>query len=248
MFNRILVGLDGSENSWIASDYGIYLSKVLKRPVVAIHIVDIRLVEGAFLEDIIGALGFSEFDNLSEKVKESLDEKGKVILEIFAKKCREKGADCSIAQVFGIAGKEIVNMADPEDLLIIGRHGKHKNLLQMVMGTTADYIVDNAKCPVMLVSEVFRPIRNIAVFSDDEKILDFAVELAKQLGLKEISKITSEKDVETQIKNGIFVKFTFVPIDCNDNIETYLKYLDIDVIVTEKENAKINTIKPLIAV
>jgi len=52
MFNRILVGIDGSKNSFIASEYGIYLSKVLKKPVVGIHIVDTRLIKGAFLDDI----------------------------------------------------------------------------------------------------------------------------------------------------------------------------------------------------
>ena len=120
MFNRILVGIDGSKNSFVASEYGIYLSKLLKRPVIGVHIVDVRLIKGAFFEDIVGALGFSEYDNIAEKVKEALDQKGKVLLDIFAKECRKKGGDCSIAQVFGIPHKELINLADSEDLIIIG--------------------------------------------------------------------------------------------------------------------------------
>jgi len=243
MFNRILVGIDGSKNSWVAADYGIWLSKVLKRPVVGIHIVDIRLIEGAFLEDIAGALGFTEFENLSQKVKEALDQKGKVLLDIFAKECRQKGADCSIVQAFGIVGKELVNMADPEDLLIIGRHGRHKNLLEMILGTTADYVVRHAPCPVMLVSEKFKEIEKLAVYSKKEEVFNFAVKFAKALGLKEIYKFTEVKE-DTEEKEEITVKPIFIPAECEDGIDVYIDTSDIDALVTERKNADMNIQKP----
>ncbi|HIE59740.1 MAG TPA: universal stress protein [Hydrogenothermaceae bacterium] len=184
VFNRILVGIDGSKNSFVASEYGIYLSKLLKRPVIGVHIVDVRLIKGAFFEDIVGALGFSEYDNIAEKVKEALDQKGKVLLDIFAKECRKKGGDCSIAQVFGIPHKELINLADSEDLIIIGKHGQHKNLTELIFGTTADYIVKHSKCPILLTDEIFKPIENIAIFSQDEKVVNFGLDFAKALGLE----------------------------------------------------------------
>ncbi len=237
MFNRILVGIDGSKNSIIASEYGIYLSKVLKRPVIGAHIVDVRLIEGAFLEDIAGALGFSEYDNLTEKVKEALDQKGKVLLDTFAKECREKGGDCSIAQVFGIPHKELVDLADPEDLLIIGKHGRHKNLTEFIFGTTADYIVKHSKCPVMLTDEEFKPIEDIAIFSQDETIINFGVNFAKALNLNQISLINSKQISDNQLK----INLVDIPLDCKGNIETFLEENEIDVLITDRENYKLKT-------
>ncbi|RUM47934.1 MAG: universal stress protein [Hydrogenothermus sp.] len=239
MFNRILAGIDGSKNSLVASEYGIYLSKLLKRPVVGVHIVDVRLIEGAFFEDIAGALGFSEYDNLTEKVKEALDQKGKVLLDIFAKECREKGGDCSIAQVFGIPHKELINLADPEDLLIIGKHGQHKNLTQLIFGTTADYIVKHSKCPVLLTDEIFKPIENITVFSQKEEVINFGLEFAKGLGLENIVLINSKKEDYSEEKLNI--DYVDLPLDCKDSIESYIEETQVDVLITDKGNYKLQT-------
>jgi len=88
MVNRILVGIDGSK--------------------IGVHIVDIRLLETPFIEDLAGALGFTTYSEVTPKLKEVLDERGRVILDQFAKRCREAGADCSIAQAFGIVANELV--------------------------------------------------------------------------------------------------------------------------------------------
>ena len=237
MFNRILVGIDGSKNSIIASEYGIYLSKVLKRPVIGTHIVDIRLIEGAFLEDIIGALGFTEYDNLTDKIRESLDQKGKVLLDTFAKECREKGADCSIAQVFGIPHKELINLADPEDLLIIGKHGKHKTLSQLIFGTTADYVIKHSKCPVLLTDEIFKPIENIAIFSQNEDVIEFGIEFAKNLGLKNIIILNSKTDKFSA--NDLNINYVNIPLDCEDSIQNYLDEAKVDTVIIGKENYKL---------
>ncbi len=205
MIKRILVGLDGSQISNIAAEYGIYFSKKLKRPVIGIHIIDIRLLEGPFLEDISGALGFATYADLTPKIKEVLDEKAKIILDAFAQKCREEGGDCSIAQAYGIVADEIVNMADPDDLIIVGKKGEHPEFIPLLLGSTAEAIARKSPCPVMITTEKFKEIKNIVLaFDGREKSIHAAQYInsfEEDLGLNYVHVITvleHENDTETK--------------------------------------------------
>ncbi len=191
MIGRIIVGLDGSDNSWIAADYGIYFSVKLRRPVIGVHIVDIRLLETPFVEDLAGALGFTAYAEITPKLKEILDERGKAILNGFAKKCREKGGDCSIAQVFGIVVNELVDITDPEDLLIVGKTGMHNKFAPLFLGSTSEAVARKSKCPVMITTGEFREINRIVLaFDGREKSVHAAQYLndfAKNLGIDKIT-------------------------------------------------------------
>ncbi len=194
MIKRILVGIDGSKASWVAADYGMYFSKRLKKPVIGVHIVDIRLLETPFIEDLAGALGFTTYADLTPKLKEVLDERGKAILDEFAKKCREYGADCSIAQAFGIVANELVDMADPEDLIIVGKKGVHNQFAPLFLGSTSEAVARKSKCPVLITTDKFKEIKNVILaFDGREKSVHAAKYLnsfAKELGLEEITVIS----------------------------------------------------------
>ncbi len=207
MISRILVGLDGSKHSEIAGEYGIWLSKKLKRPVVGIHIIDIRLLEGPFIEDVAGALGFTTYSDITPKVKEALEERAKVILDTFAKECREKGGDCSIAQAYGIVYKELVNMADPEDLIIIGKKGQHPQFVNLFLGSTAENVARHSKCPVMITTDKFKEIKNVVLFFDGREKSIHAVNylngLYKDLGLNPVKIVSVLEEDSIEMKNHI---------------------------------------------
>ncbi|HHG74420.1 MAG TPA: universal stress protein [Persephonella sp.] len=194
MISRILVGIDGSKSSWVASDYGIYLSKKLKKPVIGVHIVDIRLLETPFVEDLAGALGFTTYADITPKLKEVLDERGRALLDQFAKKCREAGADCSIAQAFGIVANELVNMADPEDLIIVGKTGIHNKFAPLFLGSTSEAVARKSKCPVMISTDKFLEIKKVILaFDGREKSIHAAQyinDLYNDLGIEELTVIT----------------------------------------------------------
>ncbi len=220
MINRILVGIDGSKNSWVAADYGIYFSKKLKRPVIGVHIVDIRLLETPFIEDLAGALGFTTYADVTPKLKELLDERGRALLDAFAKKCREEGADCSIAQAFGIVANELVDMADPEDLIIVGKRGIHNKFAPLFLGSTAEAVARKSKCPVMITTDKFKEIKNILLaFDGREKSIhaaQFLNSFAKDLGIEEISVVSvleeksreKEKHIEELLEANLDLDFT----------------------------------------
>jgi len=176
MIGRILVGLDGSKISKVVGEYGIYLSKKLKKPVVGIHIIDIRLLEGPFLSDIAGGLGFAVYGDLTAKIKEILDAKADAILDEFAVRCREEGGNCSIASAYGVVVDELINMADPEDILIVGKKGEHAGFAPLLLGSTAEAVARKAHCPVMVTPPEFREIKNILLaFDGREKSVHAAI-------------------------------------------------------------------------
>ncbi|MGC8941630.1 MAG: universal stress protein [Sulfurihydrogenibium sp.] len=224
MIGRILVGLDGSKSSKVAGEYGIYLSKTLKRPVVGIHIIDIRLLEGPFLADISGGLGFSTYADLLPKIKAILEAKADVILDEFAATCREKGGDCSIAEAYGIVVDEIVNMADPEDLIVIGKKGQHLEFSPLFLGSTAEGIARKSKSPVLITYDSFREIKNILfAFDGREKSVHASLYvnyLAKHIPTENVKVISvfedkvkdSEKkaEFENRLKNLLEVNFEFI--------------------------------------
>ena len=246
MINRILVGTDGSKYSLVAEEYGIYLSKKLKKPVIAIHIVDKKLISEAIIEDIAAALGFGEYADLTDKMEEYLDEKGKAILRAFAVKCRNAKADCSIAQAIGFVATEIINMADPEDLIIIGKKGIHEDILPLPLGSTAEIIARKSKAPVMLTTDKFTEIKNILVAFDGReksiKALRFAKGLAQDLGLEKIQVLSvlkkqdNEKELQLEsMAKGILENLNF---DINfkygypeEEIEKYINENNINLLV-----------------
>ncbi|MEJ5173567.1 MAG: universal stress protein [Hydrogenothermaceae bacterium] len=248
MIGRILVGIDGSKASKIASEYGFYLSKSLKRPVIGINIVDIRLLEGPFMADIAGGLGFTTYADFTVKIREILEERSQTILDEFTAECRQAQADCSIAQAYGIPDYEIVQMADPEDLIIVGKKGEHSEIIKSLIGSTAEKVARKSVCPVMITPmKEFKPITNILVcFDGREKSvhgLDFAKHLSEKLNtnikvisvfedmvkdsekvkeFKERVKTIVEKDVEFIDKYGL----------AEEQIENFIKSdKDIDLVV-----------------
>jgi len=239
MINRILVGLDGSDHSKVSANYGIWLSKLLRKPVVGVHIIDIRLLEGPFIEDVAGALGFTVYSDLTPKVKEALEERAKVILDDFIKECREKGGDCSIAQAYGIVSKEIVDMADPEDLIIVGKKGQHPQFA-LLLGSTAESIARKSKCPVMITVDKFKEIKNILLaFDGREKSVHAAQYLnnfAKDLNVEKINVISvleeKSKEKETHLKELLSSYLTNV----NYNVEILYGYPEEEIELYIKEN------------
>lgn len=185
MIGRILVGIDGSKASKTAAKYGFYLSRALKRPVVGINIVDIRLFEGPFMADIAGGLGFTTYGDFTARMKEVLDARSQLILDEFTKECREEEADCTVAEAYGVPDYEIVQMADPEDLIIVGKKGEHAEIIRTLIGSTAEKVARKASCPVMItpISE-FRPFGTVLVCFDGREKSVHALDYTKHLSDK----------------------------------------------------------------
>ncbi|WP_461828860.1 universal stress protein [Aquifex sp.] len=185
MFKRVIVGLDGSPASMVATRQAFNIGKFFDIPVVGVYVIDERLLDESFLLDLSSILGFTYYPGISARVKEVLEEQGKVLLETFAEQGRKEGVKVSIVQIQGIPWKEIVNEADEEDLIVIGRRGK-KLLKGVFLSGNAEQIAKNAKCPVYLLPDEEREFKKACVAYDGRENSEFALSIAK--GLRDLYK------------------------------------------------------------
>ena len=72
MIKSILVALDGSEHADAAAEYALWLGQRLRATLIGLHVVDIVSIEGSFLHDISGSLGFEPYLDFSAKMREAL--------------------------------------------------------------------------------------------------------------------------------------------------------------------------------
>ncbi|MFN3814442.1 MAG: universal stress protein, partial [Aquificaceae bacterium] len=123
MFKRIIVGVDGSKAGWIAAEYAFEFGKRLDVPVLGLHVVDERLIDESFLEDLAGVLGFTFYYGISSKVKEFLETQADAVLDEFLAFGRKSGVKVSSFQAVGVPYREVLSQADKEDIIFLGKRG-----------------------------------------------------------------------------------------------------------------------------
>ncbi|MCX8059868.1 MAG: universal stress protein [Aquificaceae bacterium] len=161
-FKRIVVGIDGSKAGWTAKDYAFELGEKLSVPVLGVHIMDSRLIEESFLEDLVGILGLTHHLGISQKVRDFFEEQASALIEEFLSEGRGKSLKVSSFQTVGIPYQELVHQADPDDLLIIGRRG-NRPVKGLFLSSTAEVVSRRSKAPVLLVPEEKRAVKKVCV-------------------------------------------------------------------------------------
>ena len=169
IFKRIVVGIDGSKAGWNAKDCAFELGQKLSIPVVGVHIIDSRLLEESFLEDLAGVLGFTYYLGISQKVRDFFENQANALIEEFLTEGRQRGIKVSSFQTVGIPYEELVNQTDPEDLLVIGRKGR-RPIRGFLLSSTAEVVSRRSKAPVMLVPEEKRELKRFCVAYDGEEV------------------------------------------------------------------------------
>jgi len=177
-FKRVLVGIDGSRAGWKAKDYAFEIAKGLDVPVVGIHVMDSRLMDESFLEDLAGVLGFTYYLGISEKVKDFLEEQANTLIEEFLAEGRQRGLKVSSFQTVGVPHEELLSQADPEDLMVMGKRGR-RPLKGFLLSSNAEMVSRRSRCPVLLVPEEERAIKKICLAYDGREVSKKAVPIAK---------------------------------------------------------------------
>lgn len=178
MIKSVLIPTDGSENSAIATRYGLQLASVFGATVTGLHVVDIRTLEGPFLNDISGSLGFSPYQNYLPKFQEILDERAGVILERFQAQCREEGIDAKTKKETGIIPAVIAEEARLFDLVVIAQRGEHEKWSTGLLGSTTESVVRKSPRPVLVTPAELRTVKTVLVAYDGGVESSSALKLA----------------------------------------------------------------------
>jgi nucleotide-binding universal stress UspA family protein len=163
----IVVGLDGSPQSFHGLKLGLALGRAVNRPVQAIAVYDPYL-HYAMFNGIVGVLNekaskifrFKEQEQLHEEIIDTgLAKIYQSHLEIARKLAAEDGVDLSITLLDGKCFEKILTFARKEQpwLLILGRVGVHSDEQEVELGSNTENLLRLAPCNVLLTNGRFYP-------------------------------------------------------------------------------------------
>jgi nucleotide-binding universal stress UspA family protein len=139
VFSRMLVAIDGSDESMGAADYAISISKEYNAELYALHVIRADV-------DIFGPPENSEFMT-------RMRNDGEKYLDKVELKAHEKNVQIKthIISTMNISGGIIDYVEDNNiDLIVIGSRGRSE-FKKLLLGSVASHIVTYAHCPVLVV-------------------------------------------------------------------------------------------------
>ncbi len=145
MFERIVVGLDGSRVSEIALKTGSDLARSLGVPLHLVRVADLSVVPWGANQ---AAAAYAE---LSEDMVREKDESTRY-LETVARPLRDEGLAVTTEVRSGFAAQELSDAARPQDLLIVASHGRH-GLERLVLGSVAEEVGKRSHASVLIARE-----------------------------------------------------------------------------------------------
>ncbi|HEX2614838.1 MAG TPA: universal stress protein [Nitrososphaera sp.] len=140
MLSKILVPVDGSDNSFRALEHALFIAKSIGAQVTAMHVIEhpptVYVESQKLLNDLM-----SNYRKESAKI---LDECKEV--------AKKSGVNLETVIAEGDAASNITGYAEQGgfDLVVIGSRGLGR-LKEMMLGSTSNKVLHNTKCSVMVV-------------------------------------------------------------------------------------------------
>src|SRR5262249_21318395 len=187
MIKSILVALDGSQHADSALEHALWLARRLQARLIGLHVLDIVSIEGSFLHDVSGSLGFEPYLDFSSKMREALQERGRVLLDAFTARCETEGIAHDTALPMGIVANEICDQARTADLVVVGHRGVNEQFSTGLLGATTESVARKSPKPVLVSPMQFQEIRRPLLAYDGSQrasaAMHAAAELVSALGL-----------------------------------------------------------------
>ena len=140
MFSRILVPVDGSDNSYRALDAALLLSEKLGAEVTVIHV----------MEDIPVSYVVSE--KLLREIVDAYKRENQLILSKCSEIATKKGLTIDTILLRGNPSSIILDYCgkDKYDTIVMGSRGMGK-FKELVLGSVSSKVVHHSRCAVMLI-------------------------------------------------------------------------------------------------
>lgn len=167
MIKTILIPVDGSANSNIALDYGIYMAPKLEATLTGLHVIDVFLIQGPIMSDITGAVTLPPYDGFFDAVETSLKEKAASVLKHFADRCLAARVPCTTKSNIGKISGTIIEESQNADLILMAKKGEHFHLKEAgLIGSVAEVVIRHSGKPVMIIPNAFREIESMGLAYD----------------------------------------------------------------------------------
>jgi nucleotide-binding universal stress UspA family protein len=188
MYKSILLCTDGSPAAEVAGDYAIWFARKLSASVQALHVTDVRLLEGPWLADLSGAVGAQPYSAVLPQVEQIQKEKAAMILAAAKERCQKSGVACETAYETGGLVHAILEHEQQADLVILGQRGEHAQWADGMLGSSVERVVRSSVKPCLVTTEKFHEISHMLIAYDgseeSSKALRAGIALAPSLGVK----------------------------------------------------------------
>jgi nucleotide-binding universal stress UspA family protein len=153
MYKKILLPIDGSENSKRAIEHAIDIANTSNGDITVLFVVEPYYPK-------LPVLPIATLPTPDENYYIEVREEGKKIIKDFEKMVKEKESECNFKNVhinsLVIEGKayiEILNTIKDEkiDLLVMGASGRHSALDRFTLGSVTERVIREAQVPVMVI-------------------------------------------------------------------------------------------------
>ncbi len=175
MIKKIIVGIDGSEESLNAYKSACLLSKITGAVLHVVYVIDQRRTELPYMYST------TFFDLSYEKIYIPPDQellsfykKLREDMEKFGKNCLKTVKDMNCPSVAppeteiieGVPFDILIDEAGDKSMILLGQYGENKNYHNNILGSTVEEVIRKSDVPVMVCSHPVTSIKNIAFFDD----------------------------------------------------------------------------------
>jgi nucleotide-binding universal stress UspA family protein len=136
---RIVVGVDGSESSMAALDWGVRQAKLTGLGLDAVITWSIPATAA-----MVGSLP-ETYDPATDAARALVD-------AVAAVRTSNPGVDMRSVEIEGAAGPSLVDYSADAELLVIGSRG-HGFIAGLLLSSVSEYCVSHAHCPVLVLRE-----------------------------------------------------------------------------------------------
>ncbi|MCX6650961.1 MAG: universal stress protein [Methanomassiliicoccales archaeon] len=137
-YKKILIPTDGSKNSNKALEHGLQIAKLSNAEVTALSVIDISKPSSRVQSMTSMPLGNPEADVADAAVKEATE------------MAKAMGIKITPEVKMGSPAFDIIAMSDKFDLIVMGTQGR-TGLPHLLIGSVAEKVVREAKCPVLVI-------------------------------------------------------------------------------------------------
>jgi nucleotide-binding universal stress UspA family protein len=156
MFDKILLAVDGSEDAIRAVKRAVELKKKFNSKVVMFHSVEHHMLPSVLKLTVpLQGLYTYEIPPVDyEKIRDEYIKQGEAVLQKAENLFKEENLEVETRLVEEIKpAKYIKEHVEEEDfeLVILGCKGKHSKVKQLVLGTVATKVLNDAPCDVLVI-------------------------------------------------------------------------------------------------
>lgn len=134
---RIVIPTDGSDHSHLAVEEGLALARTLKKPVLALYVIDDQPFQSFRGQSLLGDL------------RTILQREATATLADLKARGTKLGVKVATEVRTGDPAEEIVSAARPTDLIVMATHGR-RGLPRLLLGSLAESVVRHAPGPVLV--------------------------------------------------------------------------------------------------